>query len=436
MRWASAAGLLVLLTEAEALDNGLAKSPPMGWRSWNQFGESITQAHMEEIMDAMVARSVKADGTYTSLCDLGYCDAGLDDNWQACGSGNPYSFHDPHSGRSLVNMNTFPDMASMTRRAHKLNLTAGFYMNNCICKETMTPTDDMYKQDVDMLVREFDFDGVKLDGCGSMNDMSLWQRLMAGTGKKVLIENCHWGNIVPSGDWCPWHFFRTCDDIRASYGSVVYNLNTTIKWARAGLSRPGCWAYPDMLQVGCKHGPGGDSDVGLTFVEARSHFGAWCIVSSPLVLSHDLRNPVVNAEVWPIISNREAIAVNQAWYGHAGSPFKEANDYVTLVPTLFSGPTPKDFPSWQIFYKPIGPSTVAVLLMNHAPQAQHIDLFFDEVPGLSCSPCHVYDIWNHEEMGALRGKPFRSFIGSHDSVFLLLSSLPQPSSQVELTQFM
>lgn len=28
-----------------------------------------------------------------------------------------------------------------------------------------------------------------------------------------------------------------------------------------------------MLEVGCEHGPGGDSDPGLSFVEARTHFG-------------------------------------------------------------------------------------------------------------------------------------------------------------------
>lgn len=41
----------------------------------------------------------------------------------------------------------------------------------------------------------------------------------------------------------------------------------------------------------------------LSFAEARAHFGAWCVVSSPLVLSLDFRDePTVNA-MWPIISN-------------------------------------------------------------------------------------------------------------------------------------
>ena len=75
---------------------------------------------------------------------------------------------------------------------------------------------------------------------------------------------------------------------------------------------------PDMLEVGCDHGPGGENDPGLSYVEARTHFGAWCIVSSPLILSHDTNNDTITDEIWPIISNTEAIAINQAWAGDSG----------------------------------------------------------------------------------------------------------------------
>ena len=47
----------------------------------------------------------------------------------------------------------------------------------------------------------------------------------------------------------PWNYYRSSGDIRASYDAVVGNLQTTIQWAKAGLSYPGCWAYPDMLEV-------------------------------------------------------------------------------------------------------------------------------------------------------------------------------------------
>ena len=39
----------------------------------------------------------------------------------------------------------------------------------------------------------------------------------------------------------PWNYFRTSGDVAASYDSVVGNLQTTIQWAKGGLSKPGCW---------------------------------------------------------------------------------------------------------------------------------------------------------------------------------------------------
>merc|ERR1719414_1566858 len=114
----------------------------------------------------MVSRSRLVDGVPTSLCDLGFCDVGLDDAWQECGKGKGgYHYHD-EDGRSLVNFTRFPDMSKMTRHAHKRNLTAGWYGNNCICSEGKAATNAMYEEDVRYLTEVFHFDSVKLDGCG------------------------------------------------------------------------------------------------------------------------------------------------------------------------------------------------------------------------------------------------------------------------------
>ena len=47
------------------------------------------------------------DGVRTSLADLGYVSAGVDDGWQACGAGVQGSFHDAE-GRPIVNTTRFP----------------------------------------------------------------------------------------------------------------------------------------------------------------------------------------------------------------------------------------------------------------------------------------------------------------------------------------
>lgn len=74
------------------------------------------------------------NGKPTSLADLGYIDVGLDDNWQECGAygAAQYTFHDA-SGYPRINRDRFPNFLEMTDYAHSLGLTAGWYLNNCIC---------------------------------------------------------------------------------------------------------------------------------------------------------------------------------------------------------------------------------------------------------------------------------------------------------------
>lgn len=67
-----------------------------------------------------------------------------------------------------------------------------------------------------------------------------------------------------------------------------------------------------------------------SFEEDRSHFGAWCVVSSPLILGYDLAKEDVTDKVWDIITNKEAIAVNQQYAGHPG---KWVKDYNSAAPS-------------------------------------------------------------------------------------------------------
>ena len=69
-----------------------------------------------------------------------------------------------------------------------------------------------------------------------------------------------------------------------------------------------------MLEVGRVQEP----TPGSFFTWNRAHFGAWCVVSAPLVLGLDVTNHDKVAAVVDIITNPEAIAVNQHWSGHPG----------------------------------------------------------------------------------------------------------------------
>ena len=56
-----------------------------------------------------VSRKRTVDGVPTSLLDLGYDYAGLDDGWQSCGAGINGSFH-TKDGTPIVNTTKFPSL--------------------------------------------------------------------------------------------------------------------------------------------------------------------------------------------------------------------------------------------------------------------------------------------------------------------------------------
>ena len=112
--------------------NGKARTPPQGWRSWNAFGNRITQDMMVEAVDAVVAknRTVKGWDGKVSLCDLGYCAVGVDEGWEGCGEGVGGKSQHYVNGTPAVNKK-FPDLEALVQYGHGKNVKMGFYQNGC-----------------------------------------------------------------------------------------------------------------------------------------------------------------------------------------------------------------------------------------------------------------------------------------------------------------
>jgi len=97
--------LLALLPGAAVADgNGLARLPPMGWRSWNLFGLNVSQNFLEGI----TARKRTVNDVPASLCDLGYRDVGLDDGWQDCDAGEGDNNYHDADGNPVIDSDRFP----------------------------------------------------------------------------------------------------------------------------------------------------------------------------------------------------------------------------------------------------------------------------------------------------------------------------------------
>ena len=96
----------------------------MGWRSWNCYHANIDQEKMTIAANAMVNKS-----RGVSLLEAGFENCGLDDYYQACGTGANGSFHNA-SGYPLIDPEKFPDMKAMTDHAHSIGLKMGW----CECR--------------------------------------------------------------------------------------------------------------------------------------------------------------------------------------------------------------------------------------------------------------------------------------------------------------
>ena len=198
--------------------NNLSRTPQLGWRSWNAFGNRITQEMMLAAADALVAKNRTVKGIYgnVSLCGIGYCDIGVDEGWEGCGAGVNGTQHEA-DGTPTIDSD-FPDTKKMVDEIHAKGLKAGWYLNGCKCGERSEHTIN-YEGDVRSLAA-FGFDDVKIDGCGAQRNMTLYAELMRETGKAFTIENCHWGRCTdsddsscPTLDWCPFNSYRTSGDI-------------------------------------------------------------------------------------------------------------------------------------------------------------------------------------------------------------------------------
>ncbi len=89
-------------------DNGLARTPPMGWNSWNKFAGKVDDAAVRGVADAMVESGMK---------DAGYIYVNIDDTWEG-----------PRDAQGNITTNRkFPDMKALADYVHSKGLKIGIY---------------------------------------------------------------------------------------------------------------------------------------------------------------------------------------------------------------------------------------------------------------------------------------------------------------------
>jgi hypothetical protein len=186
-------------------------------------------------------------------------------------------------------------------------------------------------------------------------------------------------------------------------------------WNETEIFRPGTSAYEELASRA-------PLPPVLNDIENRAHFSLWCILSSPLTLSFDFSNQEIVDKAWPIITNTEAIDVNQMWASSIGGLFFESTDFITLehCDWIWAGDNNCTLPVIQQIYKPLPNGSAAVLFMNHGnDELVNTSVNLTLIPNLACSPgpCTVRDINAHVDLGIFTNSVPVKSLASHDVFF-------------------
>lgn len=361
--------------------NHLGSTPLMGWRSWQAYGSEINQSLMVRTIEGLAKKRPVPGGETMSLADVGYTDVGLDSGYEEH-SGVNGSCHDA-AHHMIIDTQKFPSFADMNTRAHELNITTSWYLNSDGCTGGKEPFTTYTTDAADAVM--YGFDGVKFDSepGGPDHNITSWAEALNATGKQMMIENCldkHPTYMLSNPSNCPFNFYRSGPDNSPSfYGGIAHVyyyavpfLHTTIDGVPA--SRPGCYAYPDMLGIGApiagtrfRQEAEKRGCAQMTLDEERTLFANWAIISSPLVLGIDVGDDDVVEKYWPIIANTRALALHREWAGEAGRLLRESEQRkpgIDLIGATCRVQRSQVFPLELVYSKRLPGGRAAVLVIN------------------------------------------------------------------------
>ena len=279
----------------------LAKKPPMGWNSWNTFGENISDALIRETADAMVE---------TGLRDAGYEYLVIDDCW---------SMRERDENGSLVaDPVKFPNgMKAVADYVHSKGLKFGMY--SCCGVKTCAGYPGSWGHEFDdaKYFAEVGIDFLKYDNCyhPSMPSHLSYNRMalaLKAQKRDILFSACNWGNahVETWARACGVDMYRSTGDIFDSFASIR-RLSESQK-DKLAYSSAGCFNDIDMLVVGMRGKGNVGEDCGYTGCtdgQYRYHFALWCMMMSPLMIGCDIRH--MDEETKKLLLNPALIAINQ-----------------------------------------------------------------------------------------------------------------------------
>ena len=374
---------------AQSFDD-LAKTPPMGWSSWNCFGTNINEDQIKEIADLMVS---------TGMRDAGYVYLNLDDGWQVSRD---------EDGKIVPDEKAFPNgIKALADYIHSKGLKFGLYScagsQTCACR----PGSRGYQFQDAITYARWGVDYLKYDWCfdEGQSPKAAYKTMsdaLKSCGRPIVFSICEWGNSRP-WEWAQGvgHLWRTTGDICNSFDGINHWGATGVCGIidkNAGLAQyagPGHWNDPDMLQVG---------NGVLTMDENRAQFSMWSMMAAPLIAGNDLRK--MDKETLAILTNKEVIAVDQDTLGRQGIRYMKVGDHETWIKELSGGEGAvcffnRDEEPWEFE-------------LNWAK-----DIYYGQILPWQ-QPYKVRDLWLHKDLGSTKDK-MKIKVPAHGVVLFLLT---------------
>jgi alpha-galactosidase len=298
----------IIVAACGAAQTPIAATPPMGWNSWNHFGEKVTDANVRAAADALVSSGMR---------DAGYVYVNIDDTWEG-----------QRDADGAIHPNDkFPDMMALSDYVHSKGLKLGIYSSpgpkTCAGYEGSFGHEE---QDA-RTYAEWKIDYLKYDQCSlarviareAGNDLQKATQIHRDAYEKMHRALLKTGRAIVFSystyeDYAVWkwgagtgiNLWRTTGDISDNWDRM-----TSIGFSQSGLERfagPGHWNDPDMLEIG---------NGGMNECEYKVHMSLWALLAAPLLAGNDLDR--MTAETREILMNRDVIAIDQDKLGKQGS---------------------------------------------------------------------------------------------------------------------
>ncbi len=359
--------------------NGLAKTPPMGWNSWNLFQSHIDDKTVRQAADVMVSSGMR---------DAGYVYVNIDDAWQGVRDSNG----------NLAANSKFPDMKALADYIHSKGLKFGIYSTPGPRTCAEYPGSYGHEEQDAKTFAAWGIDYLKYDWCGARmiysntEERPLYQLMGAALQRAdhpIVYSLCQYGadKVETWGAQVGGNLWRTTGDIRDEWASMISNIEKQVP--TAPYAGPGHWNDPDMLEIG---------NGGMTDNEYRTHMTLWAITAAPLLAGNDLSK--MTPSIKSILLNPDVIKVDQDSLGKQAIPVKNG--------------------SVETWVKPLADGGVAVAVVNLGADEAKATVKDTDL-GMPGKVKSARDLWAHSDVTFHDGA-YAVNIPSHGAIMLRVAA--------------